>query len=151
MSDSRRDFLKRSGLLGAGMLAGSGIVSAQHQGHMHPEPPQTPPKKEEMPAKNEMPAKKPAARQVTTTAEARANALVETPDVPRLPFTLDNGVKVFHLSADVVKTQLLSVMIEMTGWGYNGGVPGPTIEVNEGVRLRIMLHNNLQEATSIHW
>jgi hypothetical protein len=133
------------------MLAGSGIVSAQHQGHMHPEPPQTPPKKEEMPAKNEMPAKKPAARQVTMPAEARANALIETPDVPRLPFTLDNGVKVFHLSADVVKTQLLPGMKEMTGWGYNGSVPGPTIEVNEGDRLRIMLHNNLPEATSIHW
>src|SRR5262245_57398943 len=139
MSDNRRDFLKKSGLLGAGVLAGSGIVSAQHQGHMHPQPP--PPKKEETPAKKEAPAQKQTPRQVTTPAEARANALVETPDVPKLPFTLDNGVKVFHLSAEVVKTQLLPGMKEMAGWGYNGSVPGPTIEANEGDRVRIMLHN----------
>jgi hypothetical protein len=31
---------------------------------------------------------------------------VETPDAPKLPWTLDNGVKVFQLSAEVVKTQL---------------------------------------------
>ena len=152
MSDSRRDFLKRSGLLGAGMLAGSGIVSAQHQGHMHPPPSQEPPKKEETPAKKETPAQKQTtARQMTTPPETRGNALVETPDVPKLPFTLDNGVKVFHLSADVVKTQLLPGMKEMVGWGYNGSLPGPTIEANEGDRVRIMFHNNLPEATSIHW
>ena len=149
MSDSRRDFLKRSGLLGASVLAGSGIVSAQHQGHMHPEPPpQAPPKKEETP-KQETPAQKQTTRQAAT--QTRANALVETPDVPKLPFTLDNGVKVFHLSADVVKTQLLPGMKEMVGWGYSGSVPGPTIEANEGDRVRIMFHNNLPEATSIHW
>lgn len=149
MSDSRRDFLKRSGLFGASVLAGSGIVSAQHQGHMHPEPPpQAPPKKEETP-KQETPAQKQTTRQAAT--QTRANALVETPDVSKLPFTLDNGVKVFHLSADVVKTQLLPGMKEMVGWGYSGSVPGPTIEANEGDRVRIMFHNNLPEATSIHW
>jgi len=148
MSDSRRDFLKRSGLLGAGVLAGSGIVSAQHQGHMHPEPPpQAPAKKEETP-KQETPAQK---QTRPPTTQTRANALVETPDVAKLPFTLDNGVKVFHLSADVVKTQLLPGMKEMVGWGYSGSVPGPTIEANEGDRVRIMFHNNLPEATSIHW
>jgi FtsP/CotA-like multicopper oxidase with cupredoxin domain len=146
MSDSRRDFLRKSGLLGAGMLTGGGIVSAQHQGHMHPQPqPQAPPKKEQTPAKREAPAKR-----VSTMVESRANVPIETPDVPKLPWTLDNGVKVFHLSAEVVKTQLLPGK-EMYGWGYNGSVPGPTIEANEGDRVRIMLHNKLPEATSIHW
>ena len=60
-------------------------------------------------------------------------------------------MKVFHLSAEVVKTTLLPGMREMIGWGYNGSVPGPTIEVNEGDRVRITLHNKLPEATSIHW
>ena len=135
MSDSRRSFLKKSGLLGAGMLTGSGIVSAQHQGHTHP-PPQTP-------AKKETPKK--------TVAAPSGIVPVETPDVPKLPWTLDNGVKVFQLSAEVIKTQLLPGMREMIGWGYNGSVPGPTIEVNEGDRVRIIFHNKLPESTTIHW
>jgi FtsP/CotA-like multicopper oxidase with cupredoxin domain len=39
----------------------------------------------------------------------------------------------------------------MYGWGYNGSVPGPTIEINEGDRVRIILHNKLPEPTTIHW
>jgi FtsP/CotA-like multicopper oxidase with cupredoxin domain len=151
MSDSRREFLKKSGLLGAGLFTGSGIVSAQHQGHTHPQP--QPPPKKKTPAKRETPSvkKEAPARKVTTPAETRPIVPVETPDVPKLPFTLDNGVKVFHLSAEVVKTQLIPGMKEMIGWGYNGSVPGPTIEVNEGDRVRIILHNKLPEPTSIHW
>ena len=139
MSDSRREFLKKSGLLGASMLAGSGIVSAQHQGHMPP-PPQAPSKQAAPPK----PAKE-------TVAAPGGNVLVETPDVPKLPWTLDNGVKVFQLSAEVVKTQLVPGMREMIGWGYNGSLPGPTIEVNEGDRVRIIFQNKLPESTTIHW
>jgi FtsP/CotA-like multicopper oxidase with cupredoxin domain len=134
MSDNRRNFLKKTGLLGAGMIAGSGLVSAQHQGHKHPEP-QAPPKTE---------APKPA-------GPGRGNVPVETPDVPKLAPALDNGVKVFHLTAEVVKTQLIPGVKEMYGWGYNGSVPGPTIEVNEGDRVRVILHNKLPEPTTIHW
>jgi hypothetical protein len=36
-------------------------------------------------------------------------------------------------------------------WGYNGSIPGPTIEVMEGDRVRIVLTNNLPEATAPHW
>src|SRR5687767_3689843 len=149
MSDSRRDFLKKSGLLGAGVLTGGGIVSAQHQGHIHP------PEKKEQPAKQQTPKKAPArreapARRTETAAETRPKVLVETPDLRKLPFTLDNGVKVFHLTAEVVKTQLLPGK-EMYGWGYNGSVPGPMIEVNEGDRVRIIHHNKLPEPTTIHW
>ena len=132
MSNSRRNFLKRSGLLGAGLLTSSSIVSAQHQGHVPPQP-QAPPKKD------------------TNEMNGGGNVRVETPDVPKLRWTLDNGVKVFQLSAEVVKTQLLPGMREMYGWGYNGSVPGPTIEVNEGDRVRIILHNKLPEATTVHW
>ena len=132
MSNSRRKFLKQSGLVGASLLATSGVVSAQHEGHVMPKP-QAPPKKD-VPQPN-----------------GGGNVPVETPDVARLPWTLDNGVKVFQLSAEVVKTQLLPGMREMYGWGYNGSIPGPTIEVNEGDRVRIILHNKLPEATTVHW
>jgi len=145
MSDSRREFLKKSGLVGASVLAGGGIASAQHQGHMHPQP-TPPPKQEEAPAKKPAPPKK-----VAAMPEMQANVPVETPDVPKLPFTLDNGVKVFQLSCEVVKSTLLPGMKELYGWGYNGSLPGPTIEVTEGDRVRIILQNKLPEATSIHW
>ena len=132
MSDSRRNFLKKSGLLGAGLLASKTNVSAQHVGHGKPQP-QAPPKKD-VPATN-----------------GGGKVAVETPDVPKLQWTLDNGVKVFHLTAEVVKTQLIPGMKEMVGWGYNGSIPGPMIEINEGDRVRVILHNKLPESTTIHW
>ena len=84
------------------------------------------------------------------------NVPVVTPDLPKLPWTMENGVKVFHLSADVVRREILpaSPMAPakvLTLWGYNGSVPGPTIEVNEGDRVRIIFKNNLPEDTTVHW
>lgn len=148
MSDNRREFLKKSGLLGAGLFTGSGVVSAQHQGHTHP--PQPAPKKE-TPPKTEAPAVKQESMSRKAPGESRRIVPVETPDVARLPFTMDNGVKVFKLTAETVRTQLIPGVKEMIGWGYNGSIPGPTIEVNEGDRVRIRLVNNLPEPTTIHW
>jgi manganese oxidase len=75
---------------------------------------------------------------------------IETPDVPKLPWSMDGGVKVFHLTAEVVKTEFVPGR-EVYAWGYNGSVPGPTIEVVEGDRVRIIVDNHLPEPTSIHW
>ena len=36
-------------------------------------------------------------------------------------------------------------------YAYNGGVPGPTLEVHEGDRVIIHFRNDLPEATTIHW
>ena len=74
---------------------------------------------------------------------------VEVPDVPSLPFKLVEGVKEFHLHAQPVKRELLPGAF-MNHWGYNSTVPGPTIEVNEGDRVRIVLHNELPEPTTLH-
>lgn len=128
---SRRNFLKKSGIIGAGLLTSSSIVSAQHEGHVQPQP--------QAPLKKAVPEN-----------SGVGQVLVETPDVPKLPWTLDNGVKVFQLSAEVIKTQLLPGR-QMYGWGYSGRVPGPTIEVNEGDRVRIHFQNKLPEATTVHW
>jgi manganese oxidase len=81
---------------------------------------------------------------------AGAPVSVETPDVPKLPFRLVNGAKEFHLVAEVVRTEFLPGK-EVDAWGYNGSVPGPTIEVTEGDRVRIVFHNNLPEMTTVHW
>ena len=36
-------------------------------------------------------------------------------------------------------------------WGYNGQIPGPTIEGNVGDLVEVRLHNALPEPTMIHW
>lgn len=36
-------------------------------------------------------------------------------------------------------------------WTYNGTVPGPELRVREGETLRVVLRNELPEATTIHW
>lgn len=75
---------------------------------------------------------------------------VHTPDLPKLNYVLDNGVKVFHLVAEPVQREFLPGKI-VDAWGYNGTVPGPTIEVNEGDRVRLIVDNHLPEMTSMHW
>jgi manganese oxidase len=75
---------------------------------------------------------------------------VQTPDVPNLPFELDNGVKVFHLTAEPVKQEIFPGKI-LNLWGYNGSAPGPTIQVTQGDRIRIIVDNHLPEPTSMHW
>ena len=79
-----------------------------------------------------------------------ANAPVQTPDIRDLPFTVDNGVKVFHLIAEPVKQQIAPNKTLIL-WGFNGSAPGPTIQVNQGDRVRIILENHLPEPTSMHW
>jgi Cu/Ag efflux protein CusF len=75
---------------------------------------------------------------------------VVAPDLGRLPYKLVDGVKEFNLIAEVVKSRLVSDRA-ITAWGYNGSVPGPTIEVQEGDRVRILFDNHLPEPTAPHW
>ncbi len=81
---------------------------------------------------------------------------VDTPDVPKMPWRMENGVKVFHIVAEPVRTEFLpaSAMGQarvVDAWGFNGSVPGPTIEVNQGDRVRFVVENRLPEVTSMHW
>jgi len=76
--------------------------------------------------------------------------LVQTPDLPKLPHKLIDGVKEFTLVAEVIRTSLAPGRI-MDAWGFNGSVPGPMIEVVEGDRLRIIVENQLPEMTGVHW
>ncbi|MGH9397029.1 MAG: multicopper oxidase family protein, partial [Terriglobia bacterium] len=75
---------------------------------------------------------------------------VQTPDIPDLPWELENGVKVFHLVAEPVKRQIHPTKT-IDVWGYNGTCPGPTIQIMQGDRVRIIVDNHLPEATSMHW
>src|SRR5450759_3316254 len=81
---------------------------------------------------------------------AGAPVPVATPDRPSLAHTRDSGVKVFHLVAEPVKQQILPGKV-LDLWGFNGSAPGPTIQVNQGDRVRIIVDNHLPEPTSMHW
>jgi hypothetical protein len=52
---------------------------------------------------------------------------VETPDLTKLPWKMVNGVKEFHLVARHTRREFVPGAW-MDVWGYNGDMPGPTIE-----------------------
>ncbi|HVM08543.1 MAG TPA: multicopper oxidase domain-containing protein [Acidimicrobiales bacterium] len=60
-----------------------------------------------------------------------------------------DGVKVFDLTAKIVKWELEKGKV-VEGWTYNGTVPGPTIKVDVGDKVRINLKNELPESTGLH-
>jgi FtsP/CotA-like multicopper oxidase with cupredoxin domain len=73
-----------------------------------------------------------------------------TPDLADLPHEMDGGVKVFKLVAEPVKRKIAPFKT-IDAWGYNGSCPGPTIQVQQGDRVRVVFENKLPESTSIHW
>jgi FtsP/CotA-like multicopper oxidase with cupredoxin domain len=83
-------------------------------------------------------------------AAGASPVLVESPDVPKLSWTMKDGVKEFHLTAEHLKREFLPDQW-FDVWGFNGSMPGPTIEAVEGDRVRIVVHNKLPEATAVHW
>ncbi|MAT70643.1 MAG: copper oxidase [Planctomycetaceae bacterium] len=72
------------------------------------------------------------------------------PDLEKLPWKMVGGAKEFHLVPMAVQREFLPGY-KMNVYGYNGSMPGPTIEVNQGDRVRIVVTNELPEATSTHW
>ena len=99
--------------------------------------------------------------------------IVDTLNVPPLGYTLDGDVKVFTLIAQPmhhvftdgkpINQDIIPVMNRFMGmhmqqkpksgivWGYNGSMPGPTIELTEGDKVRVIFKNELPEPSSIHW
>ena len=61
-----------------------------------------------------------------------------------------DGVKEFQLTASIIRWNILED-VEVGAYAYNEQVPGPTIRVVDGDRVRVLFTNNLPEATSIHW
>jgi outer membrane protein TolC len=73
-----------------------------------------------------------------------------TTEVGDLPFTMDGAWKVFHLIAEVVRQEIAPGKT-LDLWGFNGSAPGPTIQVFQGDKVRVIYENRLPEASSIHW
>jgi FtsP/CotA-like multicopper oxidase with cupredoxin domain len=76
--------------------------------------------------------------------------MVITPDINNLSFKNINGIKYFELTAEPVNQEILPGIF-IKGWGYNGSIPGPTIQAYPGDYVNIRVINHLPEATSIHW
>ena len=79
-----------------------------------------------------------------------SRASVVAPNGWSLPFTVVDGVKVFHLVAEEVEHEF-APGLQARCWGYNGSVHGPVIEAVEGDRVRIYLTNLLAAPTTVHW
>jgi manganese oxidase len=123
MSDTRRKFFQDVTVFGVGLFGINSQLRAQpSESHVRP----------------------------VRDAERRASPPMQTPDVADLPFRMDGNVKEFHLVAEPVKQEIVpGRTVDL--WGYNGSAPGPTIQVNQGDRVRIIVDNHLPEATSMHW
>ena len=74
----------------------------------------------------------------------------EAPDLDKVPWRMVEGRKEFRLACEPVRRELLPGF-QMDFFGYNGSMPGPTIEAFQGDRVRIIVDNKLPEPTSLHW
>src|SRR5262245_30428781 len=139
MQSSRRTFLRGLASV-AGATGAATTVAAQHEGHHPPAPAQ--------PSSGRGAARPPAA--VPPARLGPGVVPVVSPDVPDMPWRLENGVKVFNIAVEHVRTEFVPGRV-VDAWGFNGTVPGPTIQVNEGDRVRLIVENKLPEPFSMHW
>jgi manganese oxidase len=147
VNNGRRTFIQRIVGLSAGVVASTKALAMQQRGQEMPCMPGM-----EMPGCPNTSSKQSAPGKTSNRQPAPRGIVVPvvTPDVPDLPFEMDNGIKVFHLVAEPVKQEIVPGRI-VDLWGYNGSAPGPTIQVTQGDRVRIIVDNHLPEATSMHW
>jgi FtsP/CotA-like multicopper oxidase with cupredoxin domain len=66
------------------------------------------------------------------------------------PTVLPDGTKQFKLTAAITDWEV-SPGKTVQAWTYNGTVPGPTIHVNPGDHVQVVLDNQLPESTAIHF
>lgn len=74
--------------------------------------------------------------------EGKGNVLLK----PRI----EKGVKVYELTCKKVQWEV-EVGKRVEAWAYNGVVPGPQIRVKEGDRVRVVVKNELEESTAVHF
>ncbi len=130
MSNSRRNFFRNAALMGTGLLGWAESLRAQ--------------------ARSIASSGEPQKNKRSGTNRNGPPVPMITPDVGDLPFEMDGNVKVFRLIAEPVKRTIVPWKT-LDVWGYNGSCPGPTIQVQQGDRVRIIFENRLPESTSLHW
>jgi manganese oxidase len=78
----------------------------------------------------------------TAPADARGDQPLE----PRL----EGGVKVFELDTSMIRWNILPG-VQVAAYAFNRQLPGPRIRITEGDHVRMIVTNNLPEATTVHW
>src|SRR5262245_59020823 len=147
MKNERRDFFRRVGSMGAGLMIGQKALATQvEQGSLHE-------------IHSHHPVQSSSSSQTSTksrelklpSGQVDGTPLpVESPDLPKLQWKMVDGAKEFNLVAEPVRAEFVPGR-PVDVWGYNGSMPGPTLEANEGDRIRVVFENHLPEMTSIHW
>lgn len=66
------------------------------------------------------------------------------------PTVLSDGTKQFDVTAKVIQWEVEPGR-KVDAWAYNGTVPGPTIRVNPGDKVKVVLRNELPESTVLHF
>jgi manganese oxidase len=132
MSNARRNFLRDAAAFSAGILGLTTRLAAQSS-----------------------PTQPGNAQRAThhihnANQDDTASPAVITPDVPDLPYEMDGNIKVFRLTSEVVKRKIAPFKT-IDAWGYNGSCPGPTIQIQQGDRVRVIFENRLPESTTVHW
>ncbi|HEY3393402.1 MAG TPA: copper oxidase [Lacipirellulaceae bacterium] len=156
---TRRDFIRTSAGATVGMFAAGAatIATAQveHNGHTaseHSQPQASDGVPRHHPGRGG-PIGSPTDRGKLVSGYRNASeppVSVVMPDLPKLRWEMKDGVKEFHLVAEHVRREVLPGKW-FDFWGYNGSMPGPMIEAVAGDRVRIVVHNNLPEGTTVHW
>jgi manganese oxidase len=143
MSGTRRRFFQDAAFFGAGFL---GLTEA-----LRGRPPQNDPQSARQieQGRHHSPYGHPKKKDVVSAGPDPYTPMI-TPDLMDLPHEMDNGVKVFKLFAEPVQRKIAPFKT-IDAWGYNGSCPGPTIQVQQGDRVRVIFENKLPESTSIHW
>jgi FtsP/CotA-like multicopper oxidase with cupredoxin domain len=62
----------------------------------------------------------------------------------------EDGAKVFKLDA-APYTWNVAPGVKKQAFAFNGTVPGPTIRVIEGDKIRVVVTNHLPQGTAVHW
>jgi FtsP/CotA-like multicopper oxidase with cupredoxin domain len=90
--------------------------------------------------------------------DAEAEAVIERfPEVtaahgnqPLAP-RIEGGVKVFEIDCSAFDWHIDALKPPVQAVGFNGTWPGPLLRVTEGDRVRVIVHNRLDESTGIHF
>lgn len=96
------------------------------------------------------------ARQAARAPDERADDLDALPRITGadggqpLAYELDGRVKVFRMEVERILWETREGKL-VEAWAFNRQVPGPTIRVTEGDRVRLVVTNRLPEGTTTHW
>ncbi len=87
---------------------------------------------------------------VEAFARNRLEPITEGRGAVEAPFRMEGETRVFELTAAPTPWEVAPGQREVA-LAFNGMVPGPTLRVVEGEPVRVVVHNHLDQSTSVHW